>query len=166
LSTNGSRRGLTILSPKLAGAVGVNIAYHFSVETGFLHPLDTAFSPVVRAVGQVLQQLKFTSLPNTYFEHAENSAPAALLESLRSADVLIADVSQKQPGMLFELGYAHALGKPIILLLSTEAAAGLPLDLAAFQVITYNPRDLASLTQRLSTHLTHLNEARVKGGRL
>ena len=69
---------------------------------------------------------------------------------LRSVDFVIADVSRKNPNVLFELGVAHGLGKPIVLLLNAEGgAATLPSDLMGFQALVYDPADLGPLATRL-----------------
>jgi Predicted nucleotide-binding protein containing TIR-like domain/Nucleoside 2-deoxyribosyltransferase len=69
---------------------------------------------------------------------------------LRTCDFVIADLSRKNPNVLFELGVAHGLGKPFIMLLSAEAgAADLPSDLMGYQYLTYDPSDFGPLAVRL-----------------
>ena len=70
---------------------------------------------------------------------------------IRISDFLIADVSRKNPNVLFELGVAHGLGKPFVLLLSAETnATGIPSDLMGYQYISYEPSDFSGLSARLS----------------
>lgn len=74
-----------------------------------------------------------------------------LLAMLRSSDFLIADVSRKNPNVIFELGVAHGLGKPFVMLLSTDAdAAGIPSDLSGYQYLSYDPSNLSNLAIRLA----------------
>lgn len=69
---------------------------------------------------------------------------------LRATDFVIADVSRKNPNVLFELGVAHGLGKPLILLLSVETdATGIPSDLMGYQYISYDSSNLSALMTRL-----------------
>ena len=70
---------------------------------------------------------------------------------IRSSDFLIADVSRKNPNVYFELGLAHGLGKPFVLLLSVEAGeTGIPSDLMGYQYISYDPSNLSTLSSRLA----------------
>jgi predicted nucleotide-binding protein len=74
-----------------------------------------------------------------------------MVSLLRRADFVIADVSRKNPNVLFELGVAHGLDKPFILLLGADAGtAGLPSDLMGFQMLVYDPADLSPLAARLA----------------
>jgi hypothetical protein len=68
---------------------------------------------------------------------------------VRKSDAVIADVTQADPNVLFELGMAHGLGKPLMLLLDNTASTNLPSDLVGYQVITYSPEDLPAFTARL-----------------
>lgn len=56
------------------------------------------------------------------------------------ADVIVADISGVNPNVLYELGIAHALSKPTILL-SQDLADGkrLPFDLASLLTVKYDP---------------------------
>lgn len=55
---------------------------------------------------------------------------------VRRADVVIADCSGRNPNVFYELGMAHALGKPVILLTSDEIEEA-PTDIRAFEFISY-----------------------------
>ena len=68
-----------------------------------------------------------------------------ILDSIRKADLIIADVSERNPNVLYEAGFAEALRKPIILLVSEKSAARLPSDLVGLRFIFYHPTDLVGL---------------------
>lgn len=59
-----------------------------------------------------------------------------IAEYIRQADVVIADCSGRNPNVFYELGMAHALGKPVILLTSDEIEQA-PADIRAFEFISY-----------------------------
>jgi hypothetical protein len=63
----------------------------------------------------------------------------------KKAKLLIADVSGKNPNVFYELGLAHALAKPVILV--AESIEDIPFDLRALRVIIYdkNAPDWGSL---------------------
>ncbi|HEV2538283.1 MAG TPA: hypothetical protein VGU03_01120 [Frateuria sp.] len=56
--------------------------------------------------------------------------------SLRQCAVVIADITPDNPNVYYEVGYAHALGKPTILMCD-RARGRLPFDLSGFRTIFY-----------------------------
>ena len=54
----------------------------------------------------------------------------------RDAKLILADLSTKNPNVFYELGLAHALSKPAILV--TETMQDVPFDLKALRVLVYN----------------------------
>lgn len=72
-----------------------------------------------------------------------------MLDSLRSSDFIIADLSESNPNVVFELGVAHGLRKPFVILVSTEGEGKIPSDLSGYQYITYDPHDPSELEYRL-----------------
>ena len=58
-------------------------------------------------------------------------------ESIRSAGLIIADVTPRNENVFYELGFAHAIGKPTILL-SDRKRDRLPFDIAGFRTIFYD----------------------------
>jgi hypothetical protein len=64
-------------------------------------------------------------------------------ESIRSARLVIADMTDNNPNVFYELGYAHALHKPVILI--TRDTATVPFDLKGINHIQYkNATDLGN----------------------
>ena len=51
--------------------------------------------------------------------------------------------------MFYELGFAHALRKPTILIASSKAVKRIPSDLSGFQYIVYDPDSLGDLIYRV-----------------
>jgi nucleoside 2-deoxyribosyltransferase len=72
-----------------------------------------------------------------------------ITDAIERADLVIADVSEQNPSVMYELGYSHALRKQTILLLSTEKSGNVPFDLAGYQMLTYDPQSLEALRQQL-----------------
>jgi hypothetical protein len=54
----------------------------------------------------------------------------------KKAKVLLADLSGKNPNVFYELGLAHALAKPVILI--AESMEEIPFDLRALRIIIYD----------------------------
>jgi len=54
----------------------------------------------------------------------------------KRADVILADLTGKKPNVFYELGLAHAIGKPAILVV--DDLNDVPFDLRALRVIDYD----------------------------
>jgi Restriction endonuclease/Nucleoside 2-deoxyribosyltransferase len=59
-----------------------------------------------------------------------------IYDSIRSADAVIAEVSMPNPNVFYEIGFAHALGKPVVLL--TRDVTNSPFDLRGYNHIVYS----------------------------
>lgn len=57
----------------------------------------------------------------------------------KKARLILADLSGKNPNVFYELGLAHALGKPAILI--SESITDVPFDLRALRVLDYDKND-------------------------
>ena len=61
-----------------------------------------------------------------------------IYNQIGKADIVISDVTGRSPNVFYETGYAHALGKTVILLAST--ADDIPFDLQHYSHIVYEGR--------------------------
>src|SRR4051794_31667569 len=66
-----------------------------------------------------------------------------LLKEIETASLCIADLTGCRPNVMWEVGYAMALGKPTIII--TQDAAGLPFDIKDMETLVYS-RDRLSTT--------------------
>jgi hypothetical protein len=71
---------------------------------------------------------------------------ADIVEAIRTAALVIADLSAANPNVYYELGLAHAFGKAVILL--AQDIDEVPFDLRSYRVVTY------------TTHFARMHEAR------
>jgi hypothetical protein len=76
-----------------------------------------------------------------------------IYSQISRSDMLIADMTGKNPNVFYEVGYAHALGKNVILL--TSVAEDIPFDLKHFPHIVYGS-EIKLLRTSLVRHLMHL----------
>lgn len=76
-----------------------------------------------------------------------------IVASLTEADLIIAEITPANPNVFYELGYAHALRKPAILL--AERGRKLPFDISGYRCVFYdNTIDgKGSLESSLERHL-------------
>jgi nucleoside 2-deoxyribosyltransferase len=56
-------------------------------------------------------------------------------QEINAADFVIADITGRNPNVLYELGIAHTLAKPVLIL--SKEATDIPIDLATRRVILY-----------------------------
>lgn len=59
-----------------------------------------------------------------------------VLEAIRESDMIVADLTGSNPNVMYELGYAHALNKTVVLL--NQAIHQSPFDVKDFRQITYD----------------------------
>ena len=59
-----------------------------------------------------------------------------IINSLLDSDLVIAEVTPPNPNVFYELGYAHALDKPTVLL--ARRGGELPFDISGYRVIFYD----------------------------
>src|SRR4051812_35028355 len=61
-----------------------------------------------------------------------------IYNQIAKADLIIADMTGRNPNVFYEVGYAHALNKPTILL--TQNLEDIPFDLKHFPHIIYDKK--------------------------
>ncbi|WP_445394477.1 hypothetical protein [Stenotrophomonas maltophilia] len=91
--------------------------------------------------------------------HTSTMIVEDITRSLRESSVVIADITPDNPNVFYEVGYAHALDTPTILL-SDKSRTRLPFDVSGLRTIFYNntiagKRDVE---EALTRHLTTLGE--------
>jgi hypothetical protein len=57
-------------------------------------------------------------------------------EMINSSKIMIADLSGVNPNVMYELGLAHAVAKPVILI--SDSIESIPFDLRGLRILTYN----------------------------
>jgi len=114
-------------------------------------PFTTDFDSVFAAVRDAVQ----SAAPGKNIEchwlkdvHAAGRISDDILDSLDEAALTVADVTGSTPNVMWETGFAMALGKPTILI--GQSIENLPFDLKMHRVIGYRMEELAELMQRLS----------------
>jgi len=86
----------------------------------------------------------------------EGSVLERIYNQISRADIIIADMTGRSANVFYEVGYAHALGKPTILL--TQDSEDIPFDLKHFPHIVYQAKITElrkALTERVRWFAEH-----------
>ncbi|RLG32813.1 hypothetical protein DRN98_04765, partial [Methanosarcinales archaeon] len=77
-----------------------------------------------------------------------------IYDSIKTADLIIGEITTPNPNVYYEIGFAHALGKPVILL--TKNVGNTPFDLRGYRHVIYS--NIVDLRSRLENLLRTLVE--------
>lgn len=78
-----------------------------------------------------------------------------IYNQIHKADIIVADMSTRNPNVFYEVGYAHALGKRVVLV--TDNAGDIPFDLKHYFHIEYG-KSIATLVEKLVPRLKWYTE--------
>jgi nucleoside 2-deoxyribosyltransferase len=122
-----------------------------------LSPMDLSYRQIRDTVRRVLTEsgVRTIQIDESFQSGTEWRLANAVTDAIQEADFIVADVSMKDPNVLYELGYAHALRKPTLLMLSIDSKEEMPSDLAGYQMLTYNPRDIYSIESQIIRFLKY-----------
>jgi hypothetical protein len=103
----------------------------------FKEPFDTYFS-VIYEPAVIAANLKARRGDSLF---RPSPIMADIWQMIQSAKVLVAELTGKNANVFYELGLAHALGKPVVLV--SETIEDVPFDLQPLRVILYDKSDPA-----------------------
>jgi nucleoside 2-deoxyribosyltransferase len=78
-----------------------------------------------------------------------------IYSQIARADVIVAELTDRNPNVFYETGYAHGLGKPVILL--TESADDIPFDLRHYPHVVHGG-SIRTMKERLEQYLRSVLE--------
>jgi hypothetical protein len=82
-----------------------------------------------------------------------------IYDSIKGADIIIAELTAANPNVYYEVGFAHALGKPVILL--TRNIQNTPFDLRVYNHVIYS--SIVDLRDRLDRMLSQIMNPKGEG---
>lgn len=116
-------------------------------------PFETLYEEVIRPRTEkdfIVVNMKEKAGPGVIFQDMQRE--------IAQADVVIAEVTPANPNVYYELGYAHALGKPTVLL--AQRGRELPFDISSFRVVFYDDTiGGTGVEDALSKHLDAIRQS-------
>jgi nucleoside 2-deoxyribosyltransferase len=109
-------------------------------------PFDIQLRPVYERMRESLKSIGWTVTRSDELTYPKQ-VPEAIQEALISCDLVVADLTNNNPNVCYELGQAHAFGKDVIIVTQDE----LPIDIKPERAIFYknNKRSLNQMEEQL-----------------
>jgi nucleoside 2-deoxyribosyltransferase len=98
----------------------------------FKEPYDTLYEEVIKPVC-IMFNYEAIRADDIY---TSGLIIKEITQSIQEASIIIADITPNNPNVYYELGYAHGLNKPTILL-SDKTQEKLPFDVSGFRTLFY-----------------------------
>ena len=114
-------------------------------------PFKGAFDPVYQAVRATVTNAVPGQPIDCYWlkdMYAAGRITDDILESIQKAALCVADLTDSNPNVMWETGYAMALGKPTILI--SQHFETLPFDLKVHRVLSYQQNALEEFVPHLT----------------
>ncbi|NGZ17126.1 hypothetical protein G6Z94_07145 [Vibrio aestuarianus] len=113
-----------------------------------LTPFNNEFYSQYMTVKHTVEDLGFKCVRGDDSNISSNIL-AHVIEEMLSAKIVIANISGRNPNVFYELGIAHALGKPVLLI--SESLSDIPFDIHSQRILAF--RDERELTKNLNKWL-------------
>ena len=108
----------------------------------FLDVYEAGIKPACKDAGAFCERVDEQIFVENILERVYNQ--------IATADIIVAEMTGRNPNVFYEVGYAHALNKPVILL--TQNAADIPFDLKHYPHIIYGGK-IATLKKQLEVRI-------------
>lgn len=108
-------------------------------------PLESGFQAVRDRVIGLLKEMDVRSIavdnqPQVVIP--DLPVPDSITRAIQKADLIIADITGSNPNVMYEVGFAHALRKPVLLIVRS-GSEHVPLDLRGQLFFVYEPDRVA-----------------------
>ncbi len=131
--------------------LGVDITASVDPRLVFvLTPFHPDFDEDYKVIKRALTDQQFTCTRGDDDPHSSNILPY-VLKQVAKARLVIANISGRNPNVMYELGIAHAMGKPVLMV--SRSSDDIPFDLASTRILTYE--DSSDLEKGLRNWVVH-----------
>lgn len=125
----------------------------------WMNPAHPELTDVADAVRGVFRTFDIRAVRADDIEH-EGLITDRVINEIRTAEFLFADLTGTRPNVYYEIGFAHAIGKRVILY--RKSGTGVHFDLAGYNCPEYE--NLRDLKEKLSRRLVSLTNKKPGGG--
>lgn len=116
-----------------------------------LTPFNSKFDTDYRAIADVCGEVGLRCVRGDE-EYIRGDILAHILKHIAKARVVVANINGRNPNVFYELGIAHALGKPALIL--SQTVDDIPFDLRTRQLVIYKTK--SDLQQQLRKALLRM----------
>lgn len=131
----------------------------YRVGTAFImmwmDPSNPELTDTVETVRSIFRQFEVRAVRADDIEH-EGLISERVLNEIRTSEFLFADLTGARPNVYYEVGYAHALGKRVILF--RKSGTGIHFDLSGYNCPEYVSQ--TDLSKKLTRRLIELTNRR------
>ncbi len=101
-------------------------------------PYAEDFRPLRGRIISTLRENGLEPLPSYETASPGKSIEEVVQRTIERADFVIADLTGSNPNVMYEVGFAHALGKPVLPIVQ-RTAGRVPSDMAGYLYLVYDP---------------------------
>ncbi|PGV71978.1 hypothetical protein [Bacillus cereus] len=131
----------------------------------FIMPFDTEFNDLYAHIKEIIENEdeRFEVFRADNLLNQQNILKDIVI-SINNSDLIVADLTDLNPNVFYELGIAHALRKNVILL--TQQIDELPFDLRSYRVLSYstNFKKILELDSSLKRMLNEIKNGQMSFG--
>jgi len=126
-------------------SIGISNARDFEIEPRqvfYLTPFNTDYNETFFSVRSTCEKLRLNCIRGDE-EFVPNDVFSVILKQIVKSRFLIANITGRNPNVMYELGVAHALGKPTIII--AKNFTDIPFDLNNKRIIIFDETEDLSL---------------------
>ncbi|NPV41943.1 MAG: hypothetical protein HPY72_11460 [Anaerolineae bacterium] len=122
------------------------------MQTFIAMPFDPTLDFVFKSIQEASKLAGFVSVrADEIFQHGV--IVDQIYEKIQKSDCVVGVLTGKNPNVYYELGIAHGLSKPLILLHPKSNMTELPFDIRHNRVITYEPEQIDRIISLIQAQL-------------
>ena len=132
---------------------------HCFLAAPISEPFTTIYADHVKPVAEALR-LKIERADELF---GDQPIVEDIWEAINSSQIILADVTGRNPNVMYEIGIAHTVGRPVVIM--TQSMDDVPFDLKHYRCIVYDytPRGCLALEERLKATLQFIVTAEPAG---
>ncbi len=121
-------------------------------------PFEEAFDPVYAAIKRAcIDEDIVCSRADDVF--ASGPIIEKILNELTTTEIIIADLTEKNPNVYYEIGIAHSLRERDSIILITQSIEDVPFDIKHWSILIYDTRNMVEFRTELKKRLQHSRKA-------